>query len=350
MNEPKPAATLSSRPADEAGRDGSRAGRSRRIGSVAGSVAGVALIGGLGVLAMRYSRPAPPATAALPRPAAPNSTGTAPAPAPATFRPEVESRNFVVAEASGRVEAWRDGAWVLVKAGDVLTKDDLVRTGIGRVLLRISGSSEVELRERVEIRLDSISRAGASLDLRRGKVLAHVGRPGENVAITAAHTRTQNAEGLPARFVVTADEKGRVAVATTEGAATVEAEGKVVTVGAGSQTRAEPGRPPLDPEKIPEDVFLTVSWPAGERHEDRLAVAGTASPGSQVRVNGTPAPLDGAGRFAAAVPARNGPNAIDVEVEDAVGRSKHERREITKVSTATPGLAPVPAQLWAPPP
>jgi len=347
MNEPKPAATLPARTAD-AGGGGSRGGRSWRVGSIAGSVAGVALIGGLGVLALRYSRPAPPAPAARPQPAAESATAASVPPA-ATFRPEVESRNFVVAEASGRVETWRDGAWVLVKAGDVLTKDDLVRTGIGRVLLKLSGSSEVELRDRVEIRLDSISRAGASLDLRRGKVLAHVGRRGDNVAITAAHTRTQNAEGLPARFVVTADEKGRVAVAATEGAATVEAAGKVVTVQAGSQTRAEPGRPPLDPETIPEDVFLTVSWPAGERHEDRLAVVGSASPGSQVRVNGAPAALDATGRFAATVPARNGRNPIDVEVEDAVGRSKHERREITKVSTATPGLAPVPAKLWTTP-
>jgi len=345
MNEPKSAATLPPRSAD-AGRGGPRAARSRRIGSVAGRVAGVALIGGLGVLALRYSRPAPPAPAALPKPTAASSAP--PAPVAATFRPEVESRNFVVAEASGRVETWRAGAWVLIKAGDVLTKDDLVRTGIGRVLLRLSGSSEVELRERVEIRLDSISRAGASLDLRRGKVLAHVGRPGDNVAITAAHTRTRNAEGLPARFVVTADEKGRVAVAATEGAATVEAAGKIVTLQAGTETRAEPGRPPLDPEKIPEDVFLTVSWPAGERHEDRLAVTGNASPGSQVRVNGTPAALDASGRFAATVPAHNGPNPIEVEVDDTVGRSKHERREITKVSTAAPGLVPVPSQLWTP--
>jgi len=147
---------------------------------------------------------------------------------------------------------------------------------------------------------------------------------------------------------VTADEKGRVAVAATEGAATVEAAGKVVTVRAGTETRAEPGRPPLDPEKIPEEIFLTVSWPAGERHEERLAVTGSASPGSQVRVNGTPAALDATGRFAASVPAHTGPNPIDVEVEDAVGRSKHERREVTKVSTAAPGLAPVPTQLWAP--
>jgi len=203
MNEPKPAATLPAGPAD-AGGGGARAGRPRRVGSVAGSVAGVALIGGLGVLALRYSRPAPPAPAARPRP--PAETAAVPSPLPAApFRPEVESRNFVVAEASGRVETWRDGAWVLVKAGDVLTKDDLVRTGIGRVLLKLSGSSEVELRDRVEIRLDSISRAGASLDLRRGKVLAHVGRRGDNVAITAAHTRTQNAEGLPARPLKRAD-------------------------------------------------------------------------------------------------------------------------------------------------
>lgn len=338
MNEPKPAATPPPSPAT-ARRAGAPSDRARRVKPLAGAAAGVVVVAGLVTMAMRYSRPA---TTPVPSSAGPPAS----LPPPVVFRPEVESRNFVVAEASGRVETFRGNNWELVKAGDVLTKDDLIRTGIGRVLLKLSGSSEVELRERVELRLDSISRAGASLDLRRGKVLAHVGRQGDNVAITAANTRTQNAGGLPARFVVTADDKGRVAVAATEGAAQFEAAGKVVTVQAGTETRAEPGRQPLDPERIPEDIFLTVSWPAGERHEERIPIVGTASPGSQVRVNGAVTSVDAAGHFVATVPARTGPNPIDVEVEDSVGRSKHERRDIVKVSTTAPGLAPVQTDLW----
>jgi hypothetical protein len=334
MTDRHPAAMPPSLPSR--GRSGAR--RST-LGRVLGPAAGVTLMLGLGVLALRYSR-----QAAQPPRAIGRATASRPA-EPAPFRPEVESRNFLVAEASGRVEALRGDDWVLIKPGDVLTKDDVVRTGVGRALLKLSGASEVELRERVEIRLDSISNAGASLDLRRGKVLAHVGRAGDNLAITAANTRTANAGGLPARFVVTADDKGRVAVAATEGSASVQAAGRVVTVTAGAQTRVEPGRPPIDPERIPEDILLTVTWPGGERHEERLPIAGYVAPGSQVRVNGAPTALDGAGRFIASVPIHGGPNAIEVVVDDVAGRSKRERREIRKIAEAPP-LAPVRTNLW----
>lgn len=253
---------------------------------------------------------------------------------------------FQVAEASGRVEVLRNGQWTLIKPGDVLAQDDVVKTGLGRALLKGGASTEIELRDRVEIRLDSISGESASVDLRQGKVLAHVGRTGDIVAITAAHTRTANVGALPARFVVTADGQGRVAVATIEGAARFEAAGRAVTVHAGSETRADHGRPPVDPETIAEDVLLSVTWPAGERHEERLPITGKVGPGSQVRVNGAPAALDDEGHFTSSIAMRIGPNPITVEVEDALGRSKKETREVKKLTTRPPELTPVHVELW----
>ena len=259
--------------------------------------------------------------------------------------PEVDSRIFQVTEATGRVETRRQGQWVLVVSGDVLTQDDLVRTGVGRAILR-RGSTEIELRDRVEIRLDSISQAGASVDLRRGRVVAHVGRSGGSVSITAARTRTANEGDAPARFVVTADDRGRVAVATTEGSARFEAEGRAVHVTAGNTTRAEPGQPPTDPEKISEDVFLSVTWPSGDRREDKVPVTGRTDPGSAVRINGTTTEVDRGGHFVASVPVRVGANPIEIEVEDVSGRIRRERQEIRKIPTRPPKLAPVPTELW----
>jgi len=308
---------------------------------------GLTALGGVAVtvlvlVALRFSRPVgmTPGRGTVP-PAPAGDGGVAPA-----FQPQVESRIFQVAETSGRVEVMRNGVWTLVKPGDVLTQDDVVRTALGRALLKRGPATEIELRDRVEIRLDSISGDSASVDLRRGRVLAHVGRTGDNVAITAAHTRTANVDAQPARFIVTADERGRVAVATTEGAARFEAAGRAVTVPAGSETRAEPGAPPRDPEKIAEDVLLTVAWPAGERHEEKLPITGKVGPGSQVRVNGAPASLDGEGHFTASIAMHAGPNPIEVEVEDIAGRSKSERREIKKLATRPPDLTTVPVELW----
>jgi len=260
--------------------------------------------------------------------------------------PEVESRIFQVTEATGRVEAQRGGQWVLIVAGDVLTQDNLVRTGLGRAILKLGGTTEIELRDHVEIRLDSISRAGASLDLRRGKVVANVSRSGGKVAITSAATRTANEGTAPARFIVTADEHGRVAVATTEGSALFESAGRSVTVKAGRSTRADPGQPPADPEKISEEVFLSVAWPIGERREDKVPVTGRVEPGSVVRVNGIGADIDGAGHFTTSVPVRVGQNPVEVEVEDITGRTRREERDVRRISILPPELVPVPAELW----
>ena len=315
-----------------------RAPRSRLVLAGLGGVA----VAGLALAAARFSRPVGGKTPG--HATAPAAAGSG-VPAP-RFQPQVESRIFQVAETSGRVEVMRNGVWTLVNPGDVLTQDDVVRTTLGRALLKRGPATEIELRDRVEIRLDSISGDSASVDLRRGKLLAHVGRMGDNVAITAAHTRTANLDAQPARFVVTADEHGRVAVATTEGAARFEAAGRAVTVTAGHETRAEPGGPPRDPEKIAEDVLLTVAWPSGERHEEKLPITGQVGPGSLVRVNGAPASMDQDGHFAASIAMRTGPNPVEVQVEDVAGRAKSERREIKKIATRPPDLTTVPVELW----
>lgn len=316
-------------------------GRSRRARWALVALGGAA-VAALVLGALRFSGPLAGKT---PGPSA-APAGPRPHGAPPPFQPQVESRIFQVAETSGRVEVMRNNVWTLVKAGDVLTQDDVVRTTLGRALLKRGPATEIELRDRVEIRLDSISGDSASVDLRRGRVLAHVGRMGDNVAITAAHTRTANVDAQPARFIVTADEHGRVAVATIEGATRFEAAGRSVTVPAGTETRAEPGAPPRDPEKIAEDVLLTVAWPTGERHEEKLPITGKVGPGSSVRVNGAPASTDDAGHFTASIAMHTGPNPIEVEVEDVAGRSKREQREIKKVATRPPDLSTVPVELW----
>jgi len=312
-------------------------GRSRQVWSVLLVIAIISLA----VMALRYSRPLTSRPRMVPSPAV-----APPVPRPTTaFLPEVESQNYQVSEASGRVEVRRGAIWTLVNTGDVLTKDDLIRTGIGRAVMNLAGGTELEIRDRVELRLDSISRAGASVDLRRGKLTAST-PGGRSIAIKAAHTQTTNQSDKPARIIVTADGQGRVAVAATKGAANFQAAGRTVIVPAGRETRAEPGGPPLNPEAIAEEVLLTVAWPAGERHEERLAVQGTAKPGSLVRVNGAAASVDREGHFSASISLHDGPNPVDVEAEDAVGRLRRERREVRKVATTDPELIPTAKELW----
>jgi hypothetical protein len=253
---------------------------------------------------------------------------------------------FQVVSADGQVDAYRDGRWIAIHQGDLLTRDDLVRTVPGaHAVLRLSAGGVIELREKVEIRLDRLSAAGASVDLRHGKVVARVEDASETLAITARETTTST-EGQ-ADVVVQADEHGQVSVATLKGKARFASAGKTVELPAGMETRsARAGAPPEDPERIPEEVFLQVVWPESDRHAETARIEGRARPASLVTINGAEAPVGEDGRFAATVPLREGGNRVAVEAEDLAGRRREAARTLMRRPTRPPTLAPEPGELW----
>jgi hypothetical protein len=252
---------------------------------------------------------------------------------------------FQVVMAEGGVDAFRDGEWLAIRRGDRLTLQDLVRTAAGaRAVLRLGASTEIELREKVEIRLDRLSGTGASVDLRRGKVVAHVVRAGDNLAITASETRTSN-DGA-AHFIVMAGDSGRVSVAATRGTARFASGGRQVVVPQGSETFSEGGAAPAEPERIPEDVLLSVIWPEAERHAAQVPVQGKVRPSSLVTVNGVPIAVDASGRFVAAVPLEQGANDVKVEAEDLSGRRQTRTTTLVRQAARRPPLTAVPGKLW----
>jgi hypothetical protein len=253
---------------------------------------------------------------------------------------------FQVVSSEGQVDAFRDGRWIAIHKGDLLTRDDVVRTVPGaHAVLRLSAGGEIELRERVEIRLDRLSAAGSSVDLRRGKVVARVGAEHETLAITARETRTST-EG-PAHVVVQADEHGQVSVAALKGTARFAAAGKTVVLPAGTETRStRAGAPPEDPEQIPEEVLLKVVWPEGEHHGDTAAITGRVGPASLVTINGAAAPVGADGHFTATIPLREGSNRVAVQTEDLTGRRREAAATLVRRPTRPPKLAPEPGELW----
>jgi hypothetical protein len=253
---------------------------------------------------------------------------------------------FQVVSADGQVDAYRDGRWIAIHRGDLLTRDDLVRTVPGaHAVLRLSAGGEIELREKVEIRLDRLSAAGSSVDLRHGKVVARVTEANDTLAITARETTTST-EG-PAHVVVQADEHGQVSVATLKGKARFASAGKTVIVPEGTETRsARAGAPPEDPEKIPEEVLLQVVWPENDHRAQTAQIEGHVGPASLVTINGAEAAVGADGRFAATVPLREGGNRVSVEAEDLAGRRRTAEATLLRRATRPPRLAPEPGQLW----
>ncbi len=258
----------------------------------------------------------------------------------------VDPSIFQVVSADGQVDAYRDGRWIAIHQGDLLTRDDLVRTVPGaHAVLRLSAGGEIELREKVEIRLDRLSAAGSSVDLRHGKVVARVAAANDTLAITARETTTST-EG-PAHVVVQADEHGQVSVATLKGKARFAAAGKTVVLPEGTETRSvRAGAPPTDPERIPEEVLLQVVWPEGDHRADSAQIEGHVRPASLVTINGAATAVGGDGRFTATVPLRAGGNRVTVEAEDLAGRRRAAATTLVRRSTRPPKLAPEPGELW----
>jgi hypothetical protein len=279
-----------------------------------------------------------------PAPAAVASAALAPGGAPVDAG---DASLFQVVSADGQVDAYRDGRWIAIKAGDLLTRDDVVRTvPNAHAVLRLSQGGEIELREKVEIRLDRLSAAGATVDLRHGKVVARVGNEShDTLAITARDTRTST-EG-PAHLVVQADEHGQVSVAALKGSARFAAAGKTVTLSEGTQTRSRAsGAAPDDPERIPEEVLLQVVWPEGERHGDAATIEGRVAAASLVTINGAPTAVGDDGKFKASISLRDGANRVKVQAEDLSGRTRDANGTITRRSTRPPKLDAEPRDLW----
>jgi len=282
---------------------------------------------------------------------------------PAVLSGADEPNVFEVMSATGKVEAQRGDGWAAIRQGDKLTRSDTVRTAAASgAVLRLGAETEIELRAGVEIRLDSWNagavpigdsgaqparQGGASVDLRRGKVLARVGNAG-SLSINARDTRTTS-EG-PARFVVLADEKGRVAVATLAGTTRFAAGGKSVTLPAGTASASQGGGPPDDPEHISEDVFLNVVWPTVDRNGERAEIKGRATPSSVVTVRAPSgvetANVGASGQFSVTVPVAIGKTPIEVEAEDLAGHTRQASTTLNRRPAPPPALTPDATDLW----
>jgi hypothetical protein len=258
--------------------------------------------------------------------------------------PLAEPTQFRVSALAGSVEAFQNGQWYVARAGHLLSSKDVVRTHDGsRALLR-RGSVEIELRDNMDLRMDKLESRNASLGLLRGeRVSANVGKDDEHLEIKAMDTRTENVGA--ASFVVAVAPSGQVSVATTEGAARFESQGKHVLVRKGMESSAAPGAAPGTPEPIPEQLLLSVIWPEEETSDGTAKVKGHASPSSRVWVNRQEVPVGPDGDFLAPVPAAGSKNPIRVDAQDITGRQKSVSRVIRR-APGEPHLEVSGDELW----
>ena len=280
-------------------------------------------------------------------PPAPRVEAPVALPAPSTV-PAPVAAAFVIAEVEGDVQVRRGGAWLPVVAGDTITQTEAIKTAaLGRATLRSGEGDELVLQPRVELEVGALGRTVTELTLTKGKLRAATAAGSERFQITSFGTRTSAPGG--ARFTVFADARGAVTVASEDGEVKVVAKEKEVVVHAREETFVAPDKPPAEPSAIPDAVFVTVAWPAGELHAKSTTLRGRARPGTQVSVNGEDAPVAADGSFAVQVPLADGKNPVRVVAEGMDGK-RAERAGSVQADTKGPPLEANPDQLYAPPP
>jgi ribosomal 50S subunit-recycling heat shock protein len=136
-------------------------------------------------------------------------------------------------------------------------------------------------------------------------------------------------------FSMTADGQGVVAVGTSSGWASLNAEGESVRIPAG-MISVVPGKgKPKKPAQALRNVLLSVAWPEqDETNQKTYPVSGQVAAGSRVIVGGQEVKVDQQGRFKANVPLRQGKQKVGVAVVDVMGRKKRSDRQVLYDPTA----------------
>ncbi|MDX2020348.1 MAG: hypothetical protein SF187_08900 [Deltaproteobacteria bacterium] len=278
----------------------------------------------------------------------PRKTSGLVAPRPRSLaKPRTDDDRFRVAGVQGTVEFLQDQKLYVLQAGDLLSLSDVIRTGPGaRVLLRRKGS-ELEVRENLEIQLQSIADKQAEFSILRGSGDMTATVEDSEAIVKIRSDQTQATNQGPSRWVVARTEAGQVAVAVSAGSVEFAGRGRSVTVKAGSESVARANGAPTDPVQTPEDLLLDVVWPETTETLHTTKVEGKAGATTKVLINGKRVLVDADGRFSADLPLQVGRNAVDVEARDLQGRTKKVSQTITRTPKA-PALESAKEDLWAP--
>jgi hypothetical protein len=114
-----------------------------------------------------------------------------------------------------------------------------------------------------------------------------------------------------------------IAVATAAGGVDLSAQKRTVRIFAGQQSFAARGVVPLQPMAVPTAVLLKVANALASESETVCAeIQGTASPGSDVKIDGQSITVDSWGSFHQVVSRAPGKRGVRVDIRDPSGREK----------------------------
>lgn len=261
----------------------------------------------------------------------------APSPSPAPSLADAHTpppREALVSAAAGQVELRRGSAWTPVAPGDRVRAQDALRTAAdGRADLDIGARDHLHVAENTEVKVAELSDAVHRFRLARGRIAAAYEAEGERVVQVEDATGGAVAEARGGRFSALS-APGTFAVSAQTGTVNLRAAGVAVQIAPGEQSMVAQGLAPSPSAALPRALLLKVAA-AGGAATPCAALEGSATPGTELLVDGEVAPTDAAGRFRVE-PRRRGAD-VRVVARDASGRVEERR-----VRCAAPTPAPSP--------
>lgn len=246
---------------------------------------------------------------------------TPPAATAAPPAPPRGPETLQVVSVTGTVEhAGADGPWQALRPDDRVGAEERLQTGPGATARLAAGARGLlTLSELSQLRIRALTSEAHDFRLDRGQVEVDYQPEGDRRVRIGQASGEAAAEATAGRFHVTASGLA-FAVATRTGTVSLTTAGGAVTVGAGEQALARPGKPPSAPRPIPTAVLLKVA------EASRLAppghcldTAGVAEPGAVVTVDGAPVAVAPDGRFPIRV-VRRAAGGVEVRVLAPDGR------------------------------
>lgn len=229
-----------------------------------------------------------------------------------------------VLKVTGLVERGGGGQWELLRVGDVLNRDSVIRSREGGAVLALGEKAQIDVTENSQFRVGELSSKLSRVRLEGGRIEArvHGGKNGQlAVEVMGSDTVAQASDG---EFAVMRADDTQVTVASRKGAVEVAAQGKRVIVDEGQLSVVEPQLPPSIPQKIPPSLFLKIGNKlARQTRETHVVVKGETAVGAIVSVNGVVVSAKN-GSFSAKIPLNEGENEIAVTATDALGRRQDE--------------------------
>ena len=221
-------------------------------------------------------------------------------------------------------------------AGMTVQVQSIVRTGEnGNVSLQYGDGANIKLLSKATMKVLNADRSGVRVELQQGTISARV-RPG--MAPLGITNRGRALNATDADFTVMVTSGGNLSAVATQGKLALQGFGNKNELSTNQVLRATP-RAEAVVAAATESLLLDVEWPEVERtRENEMELTGRTDPYASVMLGSGPNAIevraDRDGNFRATVPLEEGDNAVQLTVQDVLGREAVQQHTVRRDSTA----------------